>query len=172
MTEFAKKTKEKWQSIEIIVFSMSENLDRFKFRIFNKQKNIIQYLGTRPRNIGNEFYMQIECTGTSCIDADGLITEFVLMQCTGLRDRNGKLIYEGDIFEEWYEDENGKKVYEKENLNVIIYQDAMFQVSSNYNTKNQYQSPLIEDEELSYIKKNQIDEVVVGNIFENPELIK
>jgi uncharacterized phage protein (TIGR01671 family) len=123
---------------------MSENLDRFKFRIFNKQKNIIQYLGTRPRNIGNEFYMQIECTGISCIDADGLITEFVLMQCTGLRDRNGKLIYEGDIL----------KIGEY--TRQVIFKNGAFKFKDSVCAFMTY---------LEY-------SVIIGNIYENPELIK
>ncbi len=137
-----------------------QNMDRFNFRAWSGKKMYYTW----------NYLTSAEGMGICLID--WLANQLNVMQCTSLKDKNGKLIYEGDIFEEWYEDENGEIVYDKENLDVVIYQDAMFQVASNYNTKNQYQSPLIEDEKLSYIKKNQINAVVIGNIFENPELVK
>jgi uncharacterized phage protein (TIGR01671 family) len=85
--------------------------------------------------------------------------EIELMQYTGLKDRNGKEIYEGDILE----------CHHKTKGNVFFHDDS-FRLSSDqcelnledihsYDDLNQY---LIEDNDL----------VVIGNIYENPELLE
>ena len=82
------------------------------------------------------------------------------MQFTGLHDKNGKEIYEGDILH-WY------TIYAKENRVV-----------------NDYKLAVYFDEECPgyYVKINKITErlfqsrmkyfEVIGNIYENPELLK
>lgn len=71
----------------------------------------------------------------------------ILMQCTGLKDKNGKEIYEGDIIE----DEVGR--------DPIIFQSGMFCVGKDG------------DESLWWFVLNS-DFKVIGNIYENPELLK
>ena len=79
--------------------------------------------------------------------------DVIFMQSTGLRDKNGKLIFEGDIFKStchikdvfytivW--EDYGRWVY-KDDKNKIIYQD------------------------ISVFRNNEI----IGNIYENPELLE
>ena len=92
----------------------------------------------------------------------GLFTGFELMQFTGFKDRNGKEIYEGDIvkYKEAYEVEyrDGKFHYK---TGVVKYENGEF-----------YPRPLKEICEDEWYNVYVWDLEVVGNIYENAELLE
>lgn len=74
-----------------------------------------------------------------------------LMKFTGLKDKNGVEIYEGDI------DRNGY---------VMTYDWACFRFR-----KGQHTKPYTQYRYGDVVNKDTLDVEVVGNIYENPELL-
>ena len=77
-----------------------------------------------------------------------------LLQYTGLKDKNGKEIYEGDIL--FFRDENMKY--------VVVWQDAAFIIKSIEIRKY--------SEKMYWIDDVEICCEIVGNIYENKNLLE
>lgn len=149
--------------------------DRFKFRYFNKYANKM----VKPENWQNvdgiyECIKQQVCFDEDIapLPYDHIGNGLVFMQCTGLKDKNGKLIYEGDILDLYV---SSKKLYRYEvkyeiGSFMLVSQDEIFDFPNVWND-NVY--PL---SQLYYEYQNEedcIDECeIIGNIYENPELLK
>lgn len=84
--------------------------------------------------------------------------DFVWMQFTGLHDKNGKEIYEGDVMAD--KSKGVHKIWGGKELCVWVYWDETGRWSLHDNN---------ESGEYSFTYKNW---EVIGNICENPELIK
>ena len=139
-----------------------------KFRAWDKNKNC-WFKPVYEAYKGNLFDLFIELSGNmvvhtskgiegNFINSDNNIKfwsdRFELMQYTGLHDKNGKEIYEGDIvkFAPHYSGDDWKKEY----IEIIEFEDGSF----NYSLCN-----------IGYIDEPAYCEVI-GNMHQNPELIK
>lgn len=72
-------------------------------------------------------------------------------QFTGLRDKNGKKIFEGDILEVWYPDVKTSK----QRIEQVIYREEF----------GCFDTHFVED-------WGRNERIVIGNIHENPELLE
>ena len=127
--------------------------DRFKFRHWDKQVNKMRYgdiqLGSNgiPFIISPELPMLVQ-------DIEDVIT----MQCTGLKDKNGKLIYEGDIV---------KFYFDRDKVIGVIAWDNEHQVGFYVNTTDYFKDKYI----TNYDFLCGFNYEVIGNIYENKELL-
>ncbi len=108
--------------------------DRFKFRFWNIKEKVIH------DDILHFFdYMD-------CMNDENLIP----MQCTGMKDMNGKLIYEGDIVNGSCGGYWGKMIVEYNVAGFVLNKNGKY---------------------LNFLEGDNFIEVI-GNKFENPELLK
>ena len=91
--------------------------------------------------------------------------ESTICQCTGLKDKNGKLIWENDILH------NGNYFVVKWNLSCARFD---FALNNSHNIPVGRWEPMIIDWKNSDFKeyRNNIDFEVIGNIFDNKELLE
>jgi len=142
------------------------NNREIKFRVWSKELN---------RFLGKEEY---------CLDLDGKLifvgfsqnyhtdgsvnlkavapSSYALQQFTGLTDKNGKEIYEGDIVKFFRPELKIINQIEKIYICSVIYKDAEFRIedlkNKTFHVLNSFSSKHIYE--------------VIGNIFENSELIQ
>lgn len=136
-----------------------------KFRAWDKTRNEMEYF-TNPKNgllyQDGEMFVSSGWDGESNPTFDEVETErFVLMQYTGLEDKNGVKIYEGDIIQ-FLNPAGTQWTIPFE----IGFRDGCFGLA-NLGGKSLIQA--IKDYSFEPVGKNL---EVIGNIHENPELLK
>jgi len=83
----------------------------------------------------------------------------ILMQYTGLKDKNGKEIYEGDIINFNIQDYRGLDHFYK---SEVYYWGSCFSCDTGESCLINLDTIIAEDDEIE----------IIGNIYENPELLK
>jgi len=134
------------------------NNREIKFRVWDKQKKAF--------NIKDSMFLSVDGFQTLLLRyplENDYLRDCIIQQYTSLKDKNEKEIYEGDIVETIYADENhiGEIIFDintcayriktKQNLLPII----TYRFDENYNPKGFL----------------QVVTLIVGNIFENSDLI-
>lgn len=110
-----------------------------KFRVWdklNKEMNNIESINFQERRVYKNDVSYLNFNNTE------------LMQCTGLKDKNGKEIYEGDILFESFREEYLK----------VVFENGSFRAEA-----DGYSLDLEDYDDICE---------VVGNIYENPELME
>lgn len=91
------------------------------------------------------------------------MTKENIMQYTGLKDKNGKEIYEGDVID-IHQTVNGQSIFVIENC--VPFPDVRYAFDKSY----KYEYNLHELLEIDIDESEKTIEVI-GNIYENPELL-
>lgn len=132
--------------------------DRFKFRVWNKEQQKLYFWEDLEKSKGdNSFYWCM-------LQAQNDEKNNILMQCTGLKDKNDKLIYEGDIIYSpiwWW---GACFVY----LNIGECGPCNGDSVMSYILAKNIDNPL---KGAVYNIWNGAEVEVIGNIYENKELL-
>ena len=123
--------------------------DRFNFRVFisdkkNSKNSLTGMFKVHSLHTGTNKAIITSLYGNCSIKLENNI----LMQCTGLKDKNGKLIYEGDV------------VKQNNTIYSVNWFNGSFCFKDTLNGKN-YTVEFVMSEKQE----------VIGNIYENPELL-
>lgn len=134
--------------------------DRFKFRVFiadkkNSKNSLTGMFKVHSLHTGTNKAIITSLYGNCFIKLENNI----LMQCTGLKDKNGKLIYEGDIL-----------------LNISRLDKPLYVVKWN-KSQAQFYIEMINPKKYELyaewnLGRHDLDYEVIGNIYENPELLE
>ena len=124
---------------------------RFKFRVWNKEEKVMHY-------DAEQTYDFMTGKPVICKESFGELLEdknYIVMQCTGLKDKNGKLIYEGDLLKTRF----GLilKVYWREQSAMFWLETLDGVIPFTFYAKQQLDGDLME---------------IIGNVYENKELVE
>lgn len=135
--------------------------DRFRYRVFDSDdKKMHDVIFLNYENNSVEWYNDNNKKRATFIE------EVPTLQCTGLKDKNGKDIYEGDIIQTTFDD-NSKVIF------YVVWNDGNALFNGKI-IKKETNAFCINEDYLYYLLANGIDEKteILGNIYENPELLE
>ncbi len=99
-----------------------------------------------------DYHIYLDGCLSDCMDTNLFQSEYILMQFTGLKDKNGKEIYEGDLV-----------CIDGIYIGVVKFDDAAYYFKSNQDTINNC---------WLHMFVSDVSYEVIGNIYENPELLE
>lgn len=130
-----------------------------KFRAWDRELNQWWY----SNEIEAEFLGEI---------LQGKYPEMVIQQYTGLLDRRGKEIYEGDIVKtdthDLFYTSDGYPAGHIDIIGIVVYENAKFIIDSlQYDDTDEFSQQNDADLSVYYLTSE-----VIGNVWEHPELLK
>jgi len=137
---------------------------KIKFRAWNiATKTMVDLKKITP------FLLNKDIGGLYIPESDGIY----IMQYTGLKDRTGREIYEGDILKATYLGFHGNhgQTHDIKADGIVVFDYAQFKIDTQRKTKDgatiyKYFNQLWPD------GMTKVDCEVIGNVYENPGLLK
>lgn len=133
--------------------------DRFKFRAWDRKENQLKNIFGYTFSLGFNDLVHIHWTNGT-YEPSRRFKDLIFMQCTGLKDKNGELVY----FDDFVKLDDGIICIVKqiEDINDIEYGRVVaipvFCLNQKYQTR--------------YIPTVIAESEKVGNLYENPELLE
>lgn len=134
-----------------------------KFRVWDKERNKMYFEKHTVPRVLKGYLSGINGDGLACNDFN--YDRYEIMQYTGLKDRNGKEIYIGDILATSNDEGADIDKWEKDDHGFTAVNEGLHKLGLFFT--NWCPDPYDED---SIYSIRYVD--VIGNIYENPELLK
>lgn len=136
--------------------------DRFKYKVFDKRDNKLKNI--QGFQFSLEFPEQVHILWSNgTYEGNIPLEDMVILQCTGLKDKNGNLIFEGDIVKDDFDDIARVK-YSSHFQRLHLF----FNLGSRKHLDNYTKCGV---HILDWIYP-VVSLEVIGNIYEDPELLK
>lgn len=133
--------------------------DRFKLRAYDPVKKTYYH----------DFYLMSDGSGaiyTPLAEGEDE-SRLIIEQCTGLKDANDKLVFEGDILDVPFETFDGKSFSTRNLLCVVVHFNGFLMFRDKEGAFH-----YLDETEFAVLDKEFLAAEVVGNIHENQELMK
>lgn len=139
-----------------------------KFRAWNKEKNIMCYEDEdeSASNVGDWYVSEIEIINLT-FASEANKKKYDFMQYTGVKDKNGVDIFEGDILRI---DNDVIRSFDLTFYGIVTFEDGAFCVEEKLTIERD--SNLLKNFQAIVDYKGIMRAEVIGNIYENPELLE